>query len=61
MPIFKSGQLVYKSPDVKDIRLLLRNISALWEEIRFENPHRYYGSSVSPWDLKTRMLEEHGA
>lgn len=64
VPIFKSGQLVYESPDVKDIRAYcLRNISALWEEIlRFENPHRYYVDlSVSLWELKTRMLEEHGA
>ncbi len=60
VPIFRKGQPVYTSPDVKEIRsYCLQNIADLWEEIlRFENPHRYYVDlSVPLWDLKTRLLE----
>jgi nicotinate phosphoribosyltransferase len=62
VPIFIKGELVYDSPDVKDIRAYcLQNISEMWEEIlRFENPHRYYVDlSVPLWELKSRLLEEH--
>jgi nicotinate phosphoribosyltransferase len=61
-PIFKKGELVYISPDVRDIReYCLKNVSDVWEEIlRFENPHRYYVDlSVPLWELKCKMLEGH--
>ena len=63
VPIFKKGELVYQSPDIHEIQAYcLKNVSEVWEEIlRFENPHRYYVDfSVPLWDLKCKMLEEHG-
>lgn len=60
-PIFKHGELVYKVPNIEEIRSYCADqMSHLWEEVkRFENPHRYY-VDLSPklWKIKNDMLEE---
>jgi len=62
VPIYRKGELIYRSPSVQDIReYCLKNISEIWEEtVRFENPHRYYVDwSIPLWNLRCKMLEEH--
>ena len=62
VPIFKNGELVYRSPDLKEIKeYCAQSVSHVWEEVlRFENPHRYY-VDLSPklWELKNKLLEEY--
>jgi nicotinate phosphoribosyltransferase len=63
VPVFKDGKLVYKSPEISEIRDYCREqMSTLWEEVtRFENPHRYYVDlSEKLWKIKMKLLEEHG-
>ena len=64
VPIFKNGECVYNSPDIKAIQGYCRDqVETLWEEVRrFENPHRYYVDlSQKLWDIKMGLLAEHGA
>ena len=60
-PIFAHGELVYKVPNIEEVRSYCADqMSHLWEEVkRFENPHRYY-MDLSPklWKIKNDMLEE---
>lgn len=60
-PIFARGELVYKVPNIEEVRSYCADqMSHLWEEVkRFENPHRYY-VDLSPklWKIKNDMLEE---
>ena len=63
VPIFKNGECVYKSPDIKEIQGYCREqVESLWEEVhRFENPHRYYVDlSQKLWDIKMKLLADHG-
>ena len=58
--IFKGGECVYESPDIKDIRAYcLQQQDLLWDEMkRFENPQTYYVDlSDKLWTLKHRMLD----
>ena len=60
-PIFAHGELVYKVPNIEEVRSYCADqMSHLWEEVkRFENPHRYY-VDLSPklWKIRNDMLEE---
>lgn len=61
VPIFKKGELVYRLPDIEEIRASsMRQVRELWDEVkRLENPHVYYVDlSQKVWDLKTEMLRE---
>lgn len=58
VPIFKNGKLVYKSPDIHEIRAYcIQEVESLWDEVkRFENPHRYYVDlSQALWDTKKEL------
>lgn len=62
VPIFKKGECVYKSPDIKAIRSFCKEqIDTLWDEVtRFENPHRYYVDlSQKLWDVKDSLLRQY--
>ncbi len=59
--IFDRGELVYKTPDIKDIRKhCLDSVAALWDEVtRMENPHKYYVDlSKKLWDARYNLLTE---
>lgn len=61
VPVFKSGECVYESPDIEEIRRhCAEQIDLLWDEVkRFENPHNYYVDlSQKLWDVKDRLLKE---
>lgn len=60
--IFDKGKLVYKSPDVMDIRNIVKEeTEKMWPEVlRFENPHNYYVDlSKNLWDLKQELLHKY--
>ena len=62
IPIFESGQCVYKGKPIQEIRkYCAEQVGALWEEVlRFENPHKYYVDlSDKLWKLKQNMLEQY--
>jgi nicotinate phosphoribosyltransferase len=62
VPIFKDGKLVYKLPDLEEIRAYCKaEVATLWDEVtRFENPHNYYVDlSQKLWDMKDELLKEH--
>ena len=62
VPIFQKGRLVYRSPDIADIRAYCaRQVDNLWDEVkRFENPHNYYVDlSQKLWDVREELLYEH--
>ena len=62
VPIFRNGQCVYKSPDLKQIRDYCKNqVTKIWDEVkRFENPHKYYVDlSKNLWDIKYKLLSDH--
>lgn len=62
--IFDKGKLVYKSPDVMDIRNKAQEeITKFWPEVlRFENPHHYYVDlSQNLWNLKQQLLHKYSA
>lgn len=62
--IFDKGNLVYKSPDVMEIRKIVQEeTEKLWPEVlRFENPHNYYVDlSRKLWDLKEELLHKHSS
>ena len=57
--IFKNGELVYKCPELIDIkRNCAYQVSTLWPEVkRFSNPHNYYvDHSPKLMELKDNML-----
>ena len=61
VPIFKNGQLVYKLPELKEIKAYCaQQLAALWPEVkRFDNPHSYYVDlSEKLMALKDKMLAE---
>ena len=63
VPIFKNGELVYKSPDLDEIRTYcMEQIDTLWDEVkRFDNPHGYYVDlSKKLWDIKYALLKDKG-
>ena len=59
--IFKNGELVYKLPELREIKeYCSEQIDTLWDEVkRFENPHTYYVDlSKRLWNEKARLLSE---
>ena len=63
VPIFKNGELVYRCPELKDVRAYcLEQVDKLWDEVkRFDNPHTYYVDlSKKLWDIKIGLLKEKG-
>jgi nicotinate phosphoribosyltransferase len=61
VPIFQNGELVYQSPDIKQIQAYCRQqVDLLWDEVkRFENPHNYYVDlSQKLWNIKQSLLAE---
>ena len=59
VPIFKGGELVYKTPSLEDIRTYCaEQVDTLWDEVtRFENPHNYYVDlSEKLWNIKNELL-----
>jgi len=61
VPIYRSGQLVYTSPTVHEIReKAQREMDTLFDEIkRLKNPHVYHVDlSKSLWDLKHELIEK---
>ena len=60
--IFKNGELVYTLPDIRDIKLKVKQqLSAtVWpEEQRFENPHIHYVDlSMDLYATKQKLLEK---
>jgi nicotinate phosphoribosyltransferase len=60
VPIFKSGELVYNSPPLAQIRAYCaEQVDLLWDEMkRFEYPHKYYVDlSQKLWDIKHELLK----
>lgn len=63
VPIFRKGELVYKLPELDEIRTYCAaQVDTLWDEVkRFDNPHAYYVDlSQKLWDIKQAMLLEAG-
>jgi len=63
VPIFQNGELVYKCPDLKEVRAYcMEQVDKLWDEVkRFDNPHTYYVDlSQMLWDIKYGLLKENG-
>ena len=61
VPIFKNGELVYKCPELSEIRkYCLEQVDTLWYEIkRFDNPQNYYVDlSQKLWDIKYGLLKK---
>ena len=61
VPVFKSGELVYKLPKLDDIqKYCAEQVDTLWDEVkRFDNPHNYYVDlSQKLYDIKTELLNE---
>ena len=62
VPIFYSGNLVYRVPEIQATRgYCQRQVDALWDEVkRFDNPHNYYVDlSQKLWDIKQSLLNSH--
>ena len=60
VPIFRSGELVYKLPTLDEIRDYCREqVDTLWDEVkRFDNPHAYYVDlSQKLWDIRNDLLQ----
>ena len=63
VPIFRSGELVYKLPTLPEIKhYCSEQIETLWPEVRrFDNPHQYYVDlSEKLMEMKDRMLRNAG-
>ena len=63
VPIFQGGKLVYKLPELDEIRAYCAaQVDTLWDEVkRFDNPHSYYVDlSQKLWDIKQSMLVQAG-
>ena len=59
VPIFKNGRLVYRLPEIEEIKAYCAcQVDLLWDEIkRFENPQTYYVDlSKTLWDIKQQLL-----
>lgn len=59
--IFENGNLIYKLPDIEDIRNYCREeVDSLWDEFkRFDNPHIYkVDLSEKLWKLKNDLLND---
>lgn len=59
--VFDKGELVYKSPTVKDIRdYCEEQVETIWDEVqRFENPHTYYVDlSEKLWKIREELFKE---
>ena len=59
VPVFKSGELVYRVPGLTEIKdYCARQVATLWPEVqRFDNPHNYYVDlSEKLLTLKDEML-----
>lgn len=64
VPIYKKGELVYRCPDLQEIRhYCMEQVDTLWDEVkRFDNPHNYYVDlSQKLWDIKYSLLKDKGA
>ncbi|MBV7273150.1 nicotinate phosphoribosyltransferase [Clostridium thailandense] len=62
--IFDKGKLVYESPDVMEIKNIVKEeTEKFWPAVlRFENPHNYYiDLSKGLWDLKQQLLHEYSS
>ena len=62
IPVFKNGELVYKLPDISEIRRHCQEeIEGMWDEVRrFNNPHNYYVDlSEKLWKIKDDMISEY--
>lgn len=60
--IYDNGKLVYKCPDVNDIKAYCaQQMDTLWDEVkRFENPHTYYVDlSKKLWKIRDKMLKKY--
>ena len=63
VPVFRSGELVYDLPPLKDIqKYCAEQVDTLWDEVkRFDNPHTYYVDlSQKLWDIKNDLLNNKG-
>ena len=63
VPVFKSGELVYKLPSLEEIRAdCLAQVDTLCDEVkRFDNPQTYYVDlSQKLWDIKYDLLKSNG-
>ncbi len=61
--VFRSGELVYDLPPLKDIqKYCAEQVDTLWDEVkRFDNPHTYYVDlSQKLWDIKHDLLNNKG-
>ncbi len=59
VPIFQSGELVYRIPTIQQSRAhCQREVDSLWDEVkRFEYPHNYYVDlSQKLWDVRAELL-----
>ena len=59
VPIFQSGELVYRIPTIQQSRAhCQREVDSLWDEVkRFEYPHNYYVDlSQKLWDVRAALL-----
>ena len=62
VPVFRNGELVYKLPDISEIRRHCEEeIEGMWDEVRrFTNPHNYYVDlSEKLWKIKDDMISEY--
>ena len=62
--IFDKGELVYKEPEIEEIRETCRQqIDTLWGScLRFENPQVYYIDLSRPlWNLKHELLNKYSS
>ncbi len=61
VPVFKEGKLIYKQPNLEEIRKRVAyELGTLWEEARrFENPHEHYVDlSFKLWKLKQELIND---
>ncbi len=61
VPIFREGELVYRSPSIEEMRAwCAAELDLMWDEVkRFENPHNYYVDlSQRLWDMKQELLKK---
>ncbi len=57
--LFRRGECVYQSPDIRAIQAYCaQQCDTLWDEVlRLENPHRYYVDlSQKLWDIKESLI-----
>ncbi len=60
VPIFKSGKLVYNSPELQEIKEYAeKSLALIWDEVkRFENPQTYFVDlSQKLWDIRYELLK----